>query len=263
VRHFCVQTDAERLRAGDGYRNVRFFGEAAECRRRHSEPERCASRQGAEGLHLSVCHYCHYLAALGRRQPRVSPGSEGTSNGRRHFDPSEIESSARSDGGRKVGHVACVHVQRERHVASVYRASRHVDAGSRDRTGTGSAESTAKIEYVVNKHIGVGCTYYFDLHQLGAEGITGVQQRKESDARDEGVGDYTGTGGLRRNRRQHRHSSCEADYSQHGSAELFHHFSHPLTEIYQQVIRSQIGGEFRWKPMFNLQLNLGWPDIRP
>jgi hypothetical protein len=102
VRHFCVQTDAERLRAGDGYGNVRFFGEAAECRRRHSEPERCASRQGAEGLRLSVCHYCHYLAALGECQPRVSPGSEGTSNGRRHFDPSEIESSARSDGGRKV-----------------------------------------------------------------------------------------------------------------------------------------------------------------
>jgi len=103
----------------EGFGNVRFLDEEADRRRRHIEPERCAGRQGVEEFHLSVCHY---LAASGQRLPGVPSGVRGTTNGRRHFDPSDSESSARSVAGRKAGHVACVHVQRDRHVPSVYRA---------------------------------------------------------------------------------------------------------------------------------------------
>jgi hypothetical protein len=58
-----------------------------------------------------------------------------------------------------------------------------------------------------NKHIASLGTFYLDLHELGEVGI------KPTHGRDEGVGDYTRTGGLCRNRRQHRPSNCEAFFA--------------------------------------------------
>jgi hypothetical protein len=101
---------------GDGHVNVRFFREAATLECIEIVDERCTGRRGADTQRVAVCQH---LAASGHIHRADPVEGIGTANGRRHFDPSEIERSARSANGRKVGHGAGVHVQRDRHFASV------------------------------------------------------------------------------------------------------------------------------------------------